>query len=96
MGKYFMDFWTIIHFASGFVSCSALLPTHPVTCVLIVNTIHAFMEYVENNKMGDIVLESQVNHVCDILAFFIGSLIGAIWGRKFFLDEKGGIRYNVL
>ena len=94
MGKDYIDFWTFTHFFSGFLMCSSLLPTYPLSGFFISNIIHLWMEYIENSNLGDIVLESQENHVGDITGFFIGSLIGAIWGRRYFLDDKGGLQNN--
>ena len=94
MGKNFIDFWTLLHFIFGFISTSTILPSKPKISIFVANLLHLIMELLENNKnnkTGEI-LESTSNHISDILAFFIGSLIGYFYGCKYFSNNNLSIK----
>ena len=86
MGKNIFDFWSLGHFLFGIITTSALIPSQPMISLIITNLVHLSMELIENNvneKTGE-VLETEVNHLSDILFFYIGSLIGFFYGYPIF------------
>jgi len=97
MGTSVFDFWSILHFLCGFFSTSTLIPTNPYLSALITNIIHFFSELSEQNKNPDTneILESNINHITDIIFFFIGSILGILYGYKLFI-KNDTIRYIVL
>ena len=98
MGKNFFDGWTVGHFICGFLTTSTLLPSYPVFSAIITNTLHLILELSEKSQSPDgVILETNVNHLGDVLFFFIGSILGAIYGTKLFINPKYNyIRYIIL
>lgn len=98
MGKKYFDFWTTMHFMFGFLSTSTLLPSNPIISAVIANIFHFIMEFNENNLSPDgEILESDVNHLGDILFFFAGSALGVIYGSPIFANAKySTYRYVIL
>ena len=87
MGKEFIDIWTLGHFTCGFLSSYTLIPiitpsldvTPIVIIVIVTNIIHFILESLENSKnehTGEI-LETPINHLGDIIAFVLGSVLAA-------------------
>jgi hypothetical protein len=98
MGKNFFDAWTIAHFICGFLSTSTLLPSYPIFSAIITNILHLIGELAEHYESPDgVVLETDINHLGDILFFFFGSILGVMYGTKLFINPKYKyIRYIIL
>ena len=97
MGLEFFDFWTVIHFMWGIIFTSVLSPSRPILSAVIANVVHLLMELVENNHDGKKnLLESDVNHIGDIIAFLLGSILGSIYGTKYFSQPGTEIARYVL
>lgn len=90
MGNNFIDFWTFLHFIFGIISTSTILPKNKNISIFVANFLHLILELFENNKNNKTseILESTSNHIGDILAFFIGSLIGYFYGCKYFSNNN--------
>jgi hypothetical protein len=98
MGKKFFDVWTVGHFIFGFLTTSTLVPSSPFLSAIITNTFHLINELIEKSESPEgKILESDVNHLGDIIFFFFGSLLGIIYGTKIFNDPKYYLsRYAIL
>ena len=96
--KGYVDIWTLGHFIFGFLSTSALLPSYPILSAIITNTLHLINELIEKSETPDgKVLETDLNHIGDIIFFFFGSLLGIIYGTKIFTEPKYSYyRYAIL
>jgi len=97
MGIRVFDGWSILHFISGFLSTSALIPTHPYLSAVITNIIHLMVELIEKEKnpYTNEILESTINHITDVIFFFIGSVLAILYGHKLFINNQPS-RYFVL
>ncbi len=97
MGISIFDGWSILHFLCGFFSASALIPANPYLGAIISNIIHLFVELVEKDKIPatNEMLESNINHITDVIFFFLGSILGILYGYKLFINNKT-LRYFVL
>jgi hypothetical protein len=89
MGKNFFDTWSIFHFICGFLSTSTLIPSQPYLSAVITNILHFFMEIIEKNKnpYTNEILETNINHLGDIIFFFIGSILAILYGHKLFIKQ---------
>jgi hypothetical protein len=98
MGKEYFDFSTIMHFMFGFLSTSTLLPSKPIISAFIANIFHLISELNEhNNSPNGEILETEVNHLGDLLFFFAGSILGVIYGTNIFIQKKySGYRQTIL
>lgn len=95
MGVKFLDLWTIMHFLSGVFITATLLPSNPTASLIIANILHFISEMLENNEdPNGKVLETNINHFGDIIAFFIGSLIGL--NLTDYMLENTTVRYFIL
>ena len=71
MGKKFFDLWTVGHFIFGFLSTSTLLPSSPILSAIITNLFHLINELMEKSESPEgKILETDVNHLGDIIFFF--------------------------
>ena len=97
MGKLFFDLWTVGHFFFGVLTTSALIPSNPLLSLIITNVIHLLMELNENNidETNGNILETKENHIGDIIFFFLGSLIGFVYGYHMF-EKNYILRITVL
>ena len=97
MGTNIFDFWSILHFICGFLSTSALIPKNPYLSAIITNIIHLFVELIEKDKIPSTneLIESNVNHITDVIFFFIGSVLAVKYGHKLFINNQT-LRYSVL
>jgi hypothetical protein len=88
MGLEWFDTWSILHFAWGIIIPSILYPENPVISVVVCNFIHLFTEYMEQNTYpnGE-PLTSTINHVTDILFFFIGTMISLFFIKNYFQKD---------
>jgi len=96
MGVKAFDVWTIGHFVCGIIITATLIPSDPTLSLIVSNIFHLLLELAEqdiNPKNGEI-LESGVNHMTDILAFFVGSVIG-FYFTDYMLDHPT-LRYILL
>jgi len=92
MGVKAVDKWSFGHFMMGVLS-GYLFRISSFTNVnnfLITNGIHAFIELIEKKSYKGVLLESCVNHVSDIVFFFIG------WVFSFALKNIQGTNVIVL
>ncbi len=76
MGVKAVDHWTIGHFMMGVLTTMFLCPYHPGVGILVGNIVHAYIESVEKDYRKGVLVESQSNHAGDLIAFFVGSLVG--------------------
>ena len=78
MGKPFYDKYIWHHFISGIIAGIVIFPGHKKLSFFISNGAHLLMELSENGSHpnGE-VLESNLNHLGDIIGFFFGWLLGA-------------------
>jgi hypothetical protein len=91
MGVHPIDKYTFMHFICGYFVTSTLLPTYPLTSLSITNIIHLITELIiENEIITDTgqQIESTINHTTDIIAFFIGSLLGVLYGCPFYAQKE--------
>lgn len=74
------DIFTILHFFAGIIATYVLYPDDIFISFMIANFVHLVMELYENNihPVTGEVLESDTNHVTDVISFFIGSIITII------------------
>lgn len=98
MGLDYIDLWTFVHFASGFLFTSTLLPSHPGMSLVISNIGHLLSEINENDYSDSgVELENTINHIRDIIAFFIGSLLGYFYGCQFYnMDQNQTTRWVII
>ena len=61
---------------------------------IITNIIHLFVELIEKDRISytNELLESHINHIADIIFFFISSILAVKYGHKLFIK----LRYSVL
>lgn len=82
MGLQAIDSHTKGHFLGGLFGVLAFdmyLPGKPLVLLVVANALHLVIELVEQERCpnrSNIVLESGPNHLADIVAFGVGSLIG--------------------
>jgi hypothetical protein len=89
MGLVYVDFWTFIHFLWGILFTSVLFPFSPELSVVISNVFHLILEMVENDYgVNNEHLESTENHIGDLIAFLLGSLVAYFFVCKYF-TQKG-------
>jgi hypothetical protein len=100
MGLDYIDEWTFVHFISGFLFTSTLTPSYPLLSVIITNTGHGISElWSENDHNGDTGehIENLANHYSDMVAFFLGSLIGYFYGCQYYnKNENATTRWVIL
>ena len=99
MGKNFIDLWTLFHCICGFLSTYTLIPSNIVVSAFVTNILHLIMETLENskNKETDEILETRINHIGDIMAFLLGSIIANVLVLKYELVIQSKIvRYSIL
>ena len=95
MGVKFTDFWTIMHFLFGVITTMALVPSKPMLSLVLGNVLHGSMEFTERDyDQNGKVLESRVNHVGDVLAFALGSIVG-LWFTDYTVQNPT-LRYILL
>ena len=79
MGARIVDAWTVGHFLFGIISTMSILPSKVIYSILIGNVLHGINElFIEKDfvKGTNIQLESMPNHIGDMAAFLVGSLLG--------------------
>ncbi len=76
MGVKAVDWWTLGHFMMGMLTTISVSPRHPGVGILLGNIAHAYLESLEDNYRKGVLVESEVNHKVDLLAFLIGSFVG--------------------
>lgn len=97
MGLYPIDKYTVMHFICGYFVTSTLLPSYPLTSLSIANMMHLITELIIENEVTDTgeQIESTINHTTDIIAFFIGSILGVLYGCPFYA-QKENIRQRII
>jgi len=77
MGLNDIDFWSTGHFMMGILSgyLFRMSGYNKLTNFLITNGFHLFIEMIEKPEYNGIILESLINHVTDIILFFVGWVI---------------------
>ena len=80
-----------------FLSTSALIPTNPYLSAIITNIMHLFVELIEKDRIPytNELIESNVNHITDVIFFFIGSILAVKYGHKLFIKNQR-LRYSIL
>lgn len=78
MGVKAFDIFTIGHFICGIIITATLVPTNPRLSLILSNLLHLLFELTEQNvnPNNGKILESSINHMTDVIAFFKGSVIG--------------------
>ena len=76
MGLEYFDVFTIGHFVFGVLATAAICPEYPMIGMLTGNIIHAYMESTELDYRRGVQVESWKNHLTDLIAFFLGSIVG--------------------
>lgn len=78
MGTKIFDIYSLGHFVCGIIVTSILFPNSPILSLVISNALHLLFELLEKdiNPHNGKILESGINHLSDIVFFFVGSLIG--------------------
>ena len=88
MGLEWFDIWPLLHFAWGIIIPSILYPENPVISVIISNLAHLFTESMEHNTLPNgQPLTSTINHVTDILFFFLGSMFSLFFIHNYFQKD---------
>lgn len=96
MGSGTIDIYTFLHFLSGIMATYVLYPNDIYISFILSNIGHFIMEVYEQNIHPDtgVRLETDTNHVTDIIAFFFGSIIAIVLYQV--LTEKYLCKTNVL
>jgi hypothetical protein len=81
MGVELIDMFTLGHFMMGFISYTILDSIKITTSsnMLLSNGLHLCIEMLEHNKTpGGLIIETNKNHIGDIVGFLLGWLISFI------------------
>ena len=81
MGVELIDMFTVGHFIMGFISYIILDSIKITTSsnMLLSNGLHLFIELIEHNKTpGGLIIETNKNHIGDIVGFLLGWLLSFI------------------
>lgn len=80
MAKSAIDLYTFLHFLAGIIATYVLYPNDIFISFMVANLCHLLLEWSEKNvhPITGEQLESDTNHVTDVIAFFIGSAITII------------------
>jgi hypothetical protein len=88
MGLEWFDTWSLLHFSWGIIIPSILYPENPLISVIICNLLHLVTEYMEHDTLPNgQPLTSTINHVTDILFFFMGSMFSLFFIRNYFVKD---------